>query len=90
VDWLEERSRGHPLFALGLLRALQEEGADLTAPRLRRLPEDLGERVVASMEFLDEPALSILELLAVQARRVELHEIADLVHEPADRLAYQP
>jgi predicted ATPase len=72
INWLEQRSLGHPLFALGLLRALQEEGADLTAPQLHRLPEDLGERVAARMQFLDEPALSILELLAVHARRMEL------------------
>src|SRR5581483_1188829 len=29
VDWLAERSRGVALFALGLLQALVDEGADL-------------------------------------------------------------
>lgn len=32
VTWLEERSGGNALFALGLLRALLEEGADLETP----------------------------------------------------------
>jgi hypothetical protein len=49
---------------LGLLRALQKEGADLAVPQLRRLPEDLREPVAARVRFLDEPALSILELIA--------------------------
>ena len=30
VDWLAERSRGNPLFAIGLLRALMEERGDLS------------------------------------------------------------
>ena len=41
VSWLAERSRGYPLFVIGLLRALLEEGADLTQPRLARVPESL-------------------------------------------------
>jgi predicted ATPase len=32
VDWLANHSRGNPLFALGLLQALIDERADLTAP----------------------------------------------------------
>jgi len=45
VDWLSERSRGNPLFALGLLQALIEEKADLAAPVLRRVPEALADRL---------------------------------------------
>src|SRR5438105_10587279 len=37
--WLSERSRGNPLFALGVLQALLEGGADLARPALARLPE---------------------------------------------------
>ena len=44
VDWVCERSQGNPLFAIGLLRALIDEGGDLSAPNLRRLPEGLTER----------------------------------------------
>lgn len=60
VDWLWQRSRGTPLFALGLLQALIDEGADLTAPQLRSLPEGLADRVASRLELLDEPTLSIL------------------------------
>lgn len=45
VSWLAERSRGNPLFALGLLHALVEEGADVGAPHLHTLPAPLAERV---------------------------------------------
>ena len=39
VDWLHQRSRGNPLFALGLLQALVDEGANLASPELRSVPE---------------------------------------------------
>lgn len=39
VDWISERSQGNPLFAIGLLRALMEEGGDLGAPDLRPCPK---------------------------------------------------
>jgi DNA-binding CsgD family transcriptional regulator len=87
VEWLDERSRGNALFTLGLLRALQEEGADLNAPRLRRLPEGLADRVAERLVGLDEPARSTLEVLAALGRRVELDEIVGLSGRPLDRLA---
>lgn len=78
VDWLGERSRGNPLFALGLLRALIEEGADLSAPRLRRLPEGLAERVATQVMRLDDQAVHVLEMLSVIGRRVEFGEVVRL------------
>jgi predicted ATPase len=78
VDWLSDRSRGNALFAIGLVRALIEEGADLSAPRLQRLPESLAQRVVSRMKQLDEPQRSTLELLAVIGRRVEFAELTAL------------
>jgi class 3 adenylate cyclase/tetratricopeptide (TPR) repeat protein len=78
VDWLAKRSRGNPLFALGLLRALAEEGADLSAPRLRHLPEGLAERVAAQARGLDDQAMQVLELLSVLGRRVEVGDLARL------------
>jgi len=86
VGWLEERCRGNPLFALGLLRALLDEGADLSAPRLRRLPEDLAERVIARVGGLGDAARSTLETLAVVGRRVGLRDFAALSARPPDRL----
>lgn len=65
VDWLAERSQGNPLFAIGLLRALAEEGADLAAPALRRLPESLAQRVTARVRAADPAQQGMLELLAV-------------------------
>ena len=86
VSWLEERSRGNPLFVLGLLRALLDEGADLAAPRLARLPEGLAERVTTRLGQLDEPIRSTLEVLAVVGRRVELSAVVALTGRPLDRV----
>jgi ATP/maltotriose-dependent transcriptional regulator MalT len=86
VEWLIERSQGNPLFVLGLVRALQEEGANLSAPELRRLPEALTERVASRMRELDEPSRAVLELLAVVGRRVELDELVRLTARPLEEL----
>lgn len=84
VDWLTARSRGNPLFALGLLRALVEEGADLSAPTLRRLPEGLADRVTVSLRGLDEPARELLETLAVLGRRTDLVSLPALSGQPPE------
>jgi DNA-binding CsgD family transcriptional regulator len=86
VDWLAERSRGNALFALGLLQALVDEGADLSAPALRSLPEELKERVAVRLSDLDETALTTLELLAAVGRRVELREVVALTGLSPDQL----
>ncbi len=86
VRFLDERSRGNPLFALGLLQALLDEGADLTEPCLRALPEGLMERIGTGLRLLDEPVLATLEVLAVLGRRVELGELARISARPVDRL----
>jgi hypothetical protein len=54
VDWLDARTRVNPLFAIDLLRALVEEGANLSSPRLERLPERLRDRVGLRLQPLDE------------------------------------
>jgi class 3 adenylate cyclase/DNA-binding CsgD family transcriptional regulator len=78
VNWLHERSGGNALFALGLLRAVLEEEADLEAPRLRALPEDLADRARARLQHLDPASMGLLELLAVLGRRVALGELITL------------
>jgi class 3 adenylate cyclase/DNA-binding CsgD family transcriptional regulator/tetratricopeptide (TPR) repeat protein len=75
VDWLAERSLGNPLFALGLLRALLEEGADLSAPTLRRLPENLTERIAARARQIHPTQMMIFELLAVAGRPLALADL---------------
>jgi DNA-binding NarL/FixJ family response regulator len=86
VDWLAERSIGNPLFALGLLEALLDEGADLTAPALRSLPEELAERVAGTARGLDEPELATLEALATVGRRVAFRDLVTFTGLPIDRL----
>jgi class 3 adenylate cyclase len=87
VGWLLERSQGNPLYALGLLRALLDEGADLTAPRLRHIPEDLAERVRNLLASLDEPALSALELLSVIGRPAPIDDLEALLAKDPEQLA---
>jgi predicted ATPase len=75
VDWLFDRSRGNPLFALGLLRSLLDEGGDINHPQLRRLPEEMTQRVTARTRSLDGPALATLELIATLGQRVGFEEL---------------
>jgi hypothetical protein len=78
VDWLAERSQGNPLFAIGLLRALMEERGDLEAPHLRRLPEDLTDRVTSELRRFDAAPRGMLERLAVVGRPVSLGDLTTL------------
>jgi DNA-binding CsgD family transcriptional regulator/Tfp pilus assembly protein PilF len=87
VTWLAERSMGQPLFIIGLLRALVEEGADLVAPRLERIPESLRERVHLELQGLQPPTRSVLEVLAVVERRIDLGDLAEIVAADPDELA---
>lgn len=87
VGWLMDRSLGHPLFVIGLLRALLEEGADLTAPRLERLPTGLRERVVLDLGGLDPDQRALLDLLAVADRRVDLRDLGALLDRSRDDVA---
>lgn len=75
VTWLMDRSLGHPLFAIELLRALIRERADMTSPRLERLPTGLRERVALDVEGLDEQHRGVLQLLAVADRPLELAQL---------------
>jgi DNA-binding CsgD family transcriptional regulator/tetratricopeptide (TPR) repeat protein len=87
LDWLADRSRGNPLFALGLLHALIDERADLSAPMLHSIPEELADRVGQSMHRLNERELAALEALATAEGRVELHDLVALTGLPISRLA---
>ena len=89
VSWLVERSVGHPLFAIGLLEALIEEGADLTQPRLEHLPTGLRDRVALDLARLEGDQRHLLEVLAVADRRMEIPDVervADLAPPITDAL----
>ena len=86
VSWLYDRSLGNPLFALGLLRSLIDEGADLSQPQLRRLPEELRERVTIRTAALDEESRGLLEMLATVGRRIDLRDLQHLTGKPLDEL----
>lgn len=87
VSWLTQRSRGNALFALGLLQALLEEGADLSLPRLQRIPEGLAERVTLRLRRADQGQLAIVELLVVLGRPVLFGELELLTGRQLEELA---
>jgi len=78
VAWLESRSRGVPLFAIGLLHALADEGADWARPNLTRLPEELTDRVRSQMGGVAGGARDVLEMLAVLGGRASLSQLPGL------------
>lgn len=86
ITWLVDQSRGNAMYALSLLQALVEQGADLDSPHLRSLPEALAGVVRTQLEGLDEAAISTLEVMAVVGQRVEFDELSRLAGRPADRL----
>ncbi|TMD00503.1 MAG: hypothetical protein E6J03_12035 [Chloroflexi bacterium] len=86
LDWVSERSRGNTLFAVGLLRALRDEGG-VPRPGLRVLPEELAERVRARVGLLDASAQRVLEVLAVAGGRVALGELVRFSGRPLEELA---
>jgi class 3 adenylate cyclase/DNA-binding NarL/FixJ family response regulator len=86
VDWLEDRTRGNALFASGLVQALLEEGADLAAPRLQRLPESLTERVISRLKSASEAERTTFELIAVLGRPATLGELGLITGRTLDEL----
>ena len=86
IDWLSSRAQGNPLFVLGLLQALVEEGGDLSRPTLRSLPEGLAERVRVRMQLLDDRQREIVDILAVAGGRVELGDVVVLCDRPLEEL----
>jgi DNA-binding CsgD family transcriptional regulator len=87
VDWLAQRSRGNPLFAIGLLQALGDESADPSPPDLRSVPADLVARVRAGLNRLGSDDLATLETLALVGRRVDIKEVGPLSNQPIAKLA---
>jgi DNA-binding CsgD family transcriptional regulator/tetratricopeptide (TPR) repeat protein len=84
VDWIDARSQGNPLFAIGLLRALLDERGDFLAPHLRRLPEGLSDRVTSELRRFGAGPREMLELLAVVGRPVSLDDLTALTGQSLD------
>jgi class 3 adenylate cyclase/tetratricopeptide (TPR) repeat protein len=87
VEWLAQRSGGNALFALGLLQALLEDGADLEAPELRALPQPLADHVRTRLRGLSEQGLAVVQILAVAARPVRLADLAFLTERTPEELS---
>lgn len=86
VDWLMAHSKGNALFAVGLLDALVDEGADLGAPALSRVPQGLEARVRSRLRALDEPSLATLETLALFGEPSQLSDLVRIAGRPLERL----
>ena len=86
VDWLFEHSRGNPLFAIGLIRALLDEGVDLAAPALQRLPANVADQVMKRVPTLNTTSRTTLDVLAVLARPVHLQELVTITERSSARL----
>jgi hypothetical protein len=71
---------------ISLLRALLEERADLSAPSLRRLPEELTERMAARTRSVDPGSRAVLELLAVFERPLPVADLLVLTGLQLDQL----
>jgi ATP/maltotriose-dependent transcriptional regulator MalT len=86
VDWLSARSGGIPLFAVGLLQGLLDEGSDLAAPALGSVPPGISERVRSRVALLDLEDQTVLEVLAVLGRRTDLGDLAEVLGPIVERL----
>ena len=79
VDWLDEQSRGNPLFAVTLLDAVLEQGVDPTTPRLQDTPSTLVAWVELRLNTVDDLAREVAETLAVADRAIDLSDLQALV-----------
>ncbi|MGH8908807.1 MAG: ATP-binding protein [Egibacteraceae bacterium] len=87
VGWLTAHSRGSPRFAVGLLEALVEQGADLHAPRLCAVPEGLARWICAEVTRLDPSDRAILELLALVGGLIDPDDLAQIFGRPLEDVA---
>ena len=78
ADWLFGESLGNPLFTVSLLDAVLDTGVDLEAPRLATIPRALSARVAERVQALGAHSLSVLELLVVVGRPIDLEELRQL------------
>lgn len=87
VDWLAARAQGNPALVVGLLEALVDNGADLRAPVLERVPERLARWVRAEVSRLDPPAVALVELIAVAGDLVAAGDLIKITGRPSEDVA---
>jgi DNA-binding CsgD family transcriptional regulator len=87
VDWLMTRSQGNPRFTVGLLQALVEEGADLHAPGLCKVPEGLARWIRAEVMRLAPSTSTLLELLATVGGLTDPDDLAHIADQPVENVA---
>lgn len=87
VDWLFERSRGNPLFATALLRAMIAEGADPARPALATVPHPLRRTVIDALGAVPQDARRLVDLLVVLGRRVTIGDLASFSGRSLEDLA---
>ncbi|MGB6165180.1 MAG: LuxR C-terminal-related transcriptional regulator [Pseudonocardiaceae bacterium] len=87
VDWLMARARGNPRFVVGLVEALVDNGADLQAPALGRVPEKLARWVRTEVARLDPSAQALVELLAAVGDLIDPEDLARIAGQPIEDIA---
>jgi DNA-binding CsgD family transcriptional regulator len=87
VDWLLDRAHGNPRLAVGLLEALVDNGADIRAPALDKVPEKLACWIRTETARLDPLALTLVELLAVAGDLIDPGDLARITGQALDDIA---
>ena len=86
VEWLTARAQGNPRFAVDLMEALVECGADVHAPALDRVPERLARWIRTELAQVDSSALTVLELLAVADEALDPDDLARIIGLPTEHV----
>ncbi|MFZ0874322.1 MAG: LuxR C-terminal-related transcriptional regulator [Pseudonocardiaceae bacterium] len=87
VDWLMAHAQGNPRLVVGLLEAVVNNGADLRAPVLNRIPDRLARWVRTEVARHDPPAVALVELIAVAGDLVALGDLVQITGRPIDDIA---
>jgi DNA-binding CsgD family transcriptional regulator len=88
VDWLMVRAQGNPRLVVGLLEAVIDNGADLRAPALHRVPERLARWIRTEVARLDPPAMALVEVLAVAGDPAALGDLVQITGWPIEDIAH--
>jgi DNA-binding CsgD family transcriptional regulator len=87
VDWLTAQAQGNPRLVVGLLEAVVDNGADLRAPALNRVPDRLARWVRTEVARHDPPAVALVELIAVAGDLVALGDLVQITGRPIEDVA---